>query len=441
MSFFLDWQSDGIIARLALMLYGVILVAIVVSSVLRSKALSRLLPAALLWHFVVWAFIAFWMLPYYASQGYADNYGYHHDGIEVAKLIRSGDWAGISWGLGTDSMPIISGLLYAPFGADVYGMLFFSAALGLCAGIYFCRAFSLWATPGQLRMYSLIVLFLPSFATWTSTFGKDSWIALGLGLTAYGYSLMLKTRSPAGLWQLSLGATLIAVVRPHIAVTVAGAMAFSYLWGLMQARRGSVLTKLAMVVLLIATFSLFASLAYRFLGMSEVSADSMQEYARTKGQGNAVGGSAVEIQVAPGVAGTLMAFPRGIVRVLLQPFPWEIHNFNAGLAASENLFILWLVLSHANRLPRLLLGIGREPYLLFSGTLACALLLMFSFLPNLGLLSRQRAQLLPFLFVPLVAAEAVRQRGARLADTRLRAAFEDRRGQTLPGPQIVLPST
>jgi hypothetical protein len=440
MSFSLDWQSDGFIACFALVLYGLVLVAIVWEKVRRNRALARLLPVALLWHFVVWVFIAFLMLPQYASLQEADNYVYHHKGIEVASLIRAGNWGSISWNLGSDTMPIITGLVYTPFGGDVYGMLFFSAALGLCAGVYLCRAFSLWATPAQLRRYSLVVLFLPSFVTWTSSFGKDSWIALGLGLTAYGFALMLKARTSKGLWHLSAGVAIVAVIRPHIAVVLAGSMAFAYVWGMIRARRRSVLTKLAMAAMLITTFGLLALVTFRFLGMSDASADSMQEFARTSGQENAIGGSVVEVQVAPGVAGMLLAFPRGIVRVLLQPFPWEIHNFNAGLAAAENLFILWFFLSHADRLPRLFRRTTQEPFLMFSMTLAGALLLMFSFIPNLGLLSRQRAQLLPFLFAPLVASETVRKRGSRLGPGRLRAELPDNIGRTLPVPQTVLPS-
>jgi hypothetical protein len=441
MSFFGDWQSDGIIACLALVLYGVVLLALVLPRVRRCRALARLLPGALLWHLVIWVFIAFWMLPYYAAATGADNYGYHHNGIIVAQLIRGGDWGSISWQLGSDSVPIITGLLYAPFGADIYGVLLFSAVLGLCGGLYLCLAFSLWGTPAQLRRYSLIVLFLPSFATWTSLFGKDSWIALGLGLTAYGYSLMLKTRRSTGLGHLLAGVAIVTVIRPHIAVTVVASMAFAYVWGLTQTRRVSILTKFGMVGMLIAMCGLLASVASGFLGLSDVTADSMQGYARTRGEGNDTGGSVVEVQVAPGVFGALLAFPRGIVRVLFQPFPWEIHNFTMGLAAAENLFILWFALSHAKRLRGLLRGIVREPYLLFSAALACALLLMFSFIPNLGLLSRQRAQLLPFLFVPLVGAETLRKRRARLAGIRLRAGWPYSRGRTLTGPETVLPSS
>jgi hypothetical protein len=168
----------------------------------------------------------------------------------------------------------------------------------------------------------------------------------------------------------------------------------------------------------------------------------MQEYAESHEKGNAIGGSAVEIEAAPGVTGALLAFPRGIVRVLFQPFPWEVHNFNAGLAALENLFILWFALSHARRLRRLFREIVQEPFVLFSSLFACALLLMFSFASNLGMLSRERAQLLPFVFATLVAAEAARKLPARLARTGPRLGWSHAHGRTpstlgaaLPLPQ------
>jgi hypothetical protein len=62
---------------------------------------------------------------------------------------------------------------------------------------------------------------------------------------------------------------------------------------------------------------------------------------------------------------------------------------------------------------------------------------MFSFIPNLGLLSRQRVQLLPFLFALLVGAEAVQERGTRVARITLRAAGPYSPGRLSPVPQTV----
>ncbi len=408
----LDWPSDGIVALLALVMYGVVLLALVMRGFRRSRPLSGLLPPAVAWHCVIWAFVTFWMLPAYSAMSSADAFGYHNDGMSVARLIHAGAWGEISLQLGSDTMPFVTGLLYAPFGGDIYGMLFFSAVLGLCAGLYFCLAFSLWTAPAQARKYSMIVLFLPSFAMWTSSYGKDSWIALGLGLAAYGYSLSLKARSLKGLWYLGLGVGIVTLIRPHIAVVLAMSMAFAYLWGLTRSLRGSIFTKAITVVLLISLLGFLASVAFGFLGLlgaDNFSADSVADMAETRQQGNAEGGSAVEIETAPGVSGTLRAFPRGIVRVLFEPFPWEVHNFNAGLAAMENLFILLFALSGARQARGLLRTIA-HPYLLYSWILTLTLLLMFSSIPNLGLLSRQRVQLLPFLFAPLVAAKGLEKR-------------------------------
>ena len=72
---------------------------------------------------------------------------------------------------------------------------------------------------------------------------------------------------------------------------------------------------------------------------------------RTNGDANAsAGGSVVEVQAAPGVIGAIRAFPRGVVRVLLQPFPWEVHNVNAAMAAIENLFIGMYLIRRVRRI-------------------------------------------------------------------------------------------
>lgn len=303
-------------------------------------------------------------------------------------------------------MPIITGFLYAPFGGNIYGMLIFSAVVGFCAGLYLCRAFSLWATPAQLKTYSLIVLFLPSFVTWTSIFGKDSWIALGLGLAAYGYSAMLKFRSTKALTHLLCGMAIVTVIRPHIAVILAGAAASAYLLGLVSGRSVSTFAKVGTALALIATLILLAGIARSFLKLSDVSIDAVQGYASDRAGKNVGGGSDVEVNVAPGVAGALIAFPRGIVRVLLEPFPWAIRSLGEGLAAMENVLVGILLVTGVTHIREILSGIARNPYGRFSALLACPLLLMLSLIPNLGILSRQRCQLLPFLFAVLLVRES-----------------------------------
>lgn len=410
---FLDWQSDGFLAFLVLFLYGIVLLMTMLRLVRKNPVLRRLIVPAVCWHLAVMLFTAFWVLPHYAADSKADTYGYHYEGLRLAGLMRGGDWSEIPWGVSTAATQILTAFLYLPAGGDVYGMQFFSAVLGLCGSFYFCLAFAERAAPVQVKRYSKIILFLPSFGLWTGIFGKDSWIALGLGMAAFGYSSLLKGGGK-GLWHLIGGITITTIIRPHISVAFIAAATASYIVGLTRNRRTSILLKMEIVVLLLVMFVGLASITQRFLKLEDVSVDTLAEYGEEHSAGNNTGGSAVDVHVGSGLTGVLLALPEGIIRILFQPFPWEVRNSTMGLAALENLYILWFMLGHMARLRSLFRRILKEPYALFSILFALALLLMLSLTPNLGLLSRQRVQLLPFVFAPLIAADFIRRRPSSL---------------------------
>ncbi len=407
----IDWYSDGWLARLGLIAVSIVLLTLLVRSARSCPPLIRLMRRGLFWHFIVFVGYVFWQIPYYGER--SDVFIYHNSGIEIAQLIRAGQWGDLPWALGTKAVDIIIGLLYAPFGADIYGCAIFSAVLGFGSAVYLCRAFSLWATPEQTRKYSLIVLFLPSFSVWTSIIGKDSWIALGVGLAAFGYSNMNRSATLKGLGHFVLGFLITIAIRPHIALAIAGSMAGAYIWGLTRRNVVSLPMKLFRIAVLISLVGGLYPLTLRFAGFSDdASAGNVEEYMERSGEANAAGGSVVEVQTAPGIVGAIRGFPRAVVRVLLEPFPWEVHNLNAALAAAENLFVGWFILMRARRLRRMVGEVIRRPYFLFAFIITIGLLAMFSYVPNLGLLSRQRAQLLPFLFAVLVAGDLVRPRRA-----------------------------
>jgi hypothetical protein len=405
MSLFLDWYTDGWFAQVGQVVLGVLILVLVNNGARKCKPLRGLLSWAMLWHLVVFGYYIFWVVPYYGNV--ADARGYHEQGMEIAQLIRSGQWGSIQWGLSTVATNVLTGFIYSIFGVDAFGISFLSSTMGFAALVYFCRAFSLFTPSAQARKYSAIILFMPSIALWTGLFGKDSWIALGLGLAAYGYSLMHKSANSRGIGHLVLGFVLTGVVRPHIALALAVSMTTAYMWGLTQNTRGSLPMKLLRVAALLLIVGALYPVTMKFVGLrGELNADNMEEYMRTNGELNArAGGSVVNVQAAPGILGVVEAFPRVAIRVILQPFPWEVTNLNSALAALENLFIGWLILPYFRHFRGLFREMSKEPYILFSGILSLAILAMFTFVPNLGLLSRQRVQLLPFLFAVLVAAE------------------------------------
>jgi hypothetical protein len=230
--------------------------------------------------------------------------------------------------------------------------------------------------------------------------------------------MMQKSTSTRGFWHFLTGFSIIAIIRPHIALMLAIAMAGAYFWGVTRTARGSVPMKILRVTILVAIIAGLYPLTLSFLGLSgTASTESMEEFMRANGEANArAGGSVVEVQVAPGLGGMIRALPRGVVRVLLEPFPWEVRNVNSALAAAENLFIAALLISYSRRIMVIFRAIARVPYFLFSSFLTVGLLLLFSFLPNLGLLSRQRVQMLPFLFGVLVAPASSRRRESQSRD-------------------------
>jgi hypothetical protein len=376
----------------------------------RQAFLRRLLQRLLLWRFVVYLFLVLWMLPYYAESG-ADAIFYHIRGLEVASAIRAGAWNDIVWGLGSPAFTILTGVLYLPFGGSLNALYFLSMFVGLGAAISLYKAFALFGSPRQSRVYGLLVFFLPSYSMWTSIHGKDSWVGLGLGLSAYGYGLWLRGNTSKGVLRLGLGMLLVTVFRPYVACLIAAALLASQVVCHGRGAATSWAQKALRLAVLLPLFLFVALLAKDFVGLGELTANAALAQNDLQVRGNAQGGSAIEYETAYSVTDLIKGFPAAIVKVLFRPFLWEAHNLNAVLAAIENVFLLFFTLRRVGSLKARIGQVARQPYLMFSITLAFLLLFVYSGTPNLGLLSRMRAQLLPFVFVALVGMETNTSRG------------------------------
>jgi hypothetical protein len=71
-----------------------------------------------------------------------------------------------------------------------------------------------------------LLLFLPNMHFWTASFGKGSFIFLGLGLVAYGMANILRRKLP-----LLLGLLLVYHVRPHVFLFMAIGIIFGFVTG------------------------------------------------------------------------------------------------------------------------------------------------------------------------------------------------------------------
>jgi hypothetical protein len=379
-----------------------------------SPVLRRLGLRIVMWHVLVLLFTVLWLLPYYADR--TDAIRYHFEGQEIANLVRAGLWGQIYWTLGTRAMSNIVGLFYVPFGSNLYAMYLISALIGIAAVLYFFRAFALFQPTRSAKAYALLLFFLPSFSVWSCILGKDSLAALGLALISYGYAIWLKGCHGRAMAHIVVGLVVVGVVRPHMAlIGLIGAFLVEIICR-GAAVRGTVLGKIIRVVAVSAMLYLLGPLTQDFVGLDENTATAALGRMDISTQGNQYGGSAVETPTISTPLQMALFFPSGVVRVLFRPFPWEANNFNAALAALENLFIAYLVLRRLRHLPGLFVGIRGRPYSCYCLIVAFELLVILGPTPNLGLLSRERTQLLPFFFAFLLTGHSMPQSRRRFGN-------------------------
>jgi len=417
--------------------------ALILRAIEHSPALSRLSARIIAWRVLVFLFTVFWLLPYYVDR--TDAIRYHLEGQEIAGLIRSGFWGQINWTLGTPAMSDIVGLFYAPFGSNIYAMYLISALIGIAAVLYFVKAFALFQPTRSVKPYALLLIFLPSLSVWTCILGKDSLAVLGLALISYGYAIWLKGRNGRAVAHLVAGIVIVGVVRAHMALIGLTGVFLAEIICSSSGVRGTPLGKIARVVATLAMLYLLVPVTKDFVEIDEASSTAVLSRMDVGTQGNQYGGSAVETPSISSPLQMALFFPSGVVRVLFRPFPWEANNFNAALAALENLFIAYLVLKKLKHLPGLFVGIRRRPYSCYCLIVAFELLVLLGPTPNLGLLSRQRAQLLPFFFAFLLTVPSrpqARRRffdkfsapGARSPASTLEPFESPERGHAVPTP-------
>ncbi|MGH9018595.1 MAG: hypothetical protein ACRDY1_12670, partial [Acidimicrobiales bacterium] len=96
-----------------------------------------------------------------------------------------------------------------------------------------------------------------------------------------------------------------------------------------------------------------------------------------------------------------LLFPRDIYTVLFDPLPITARSITQVLASGENTVILIFFLTSLRRL-RLIFRVGRErPFVILCMVYSVAFIYSFAALGNLGLITRERTVLFPFLLVLL----------------------------------------
>ena len=333
--------------------------------------------------------------------GVGDAGRYFAAGRNISRQIWAFDFSFINGMLslgrplrGTQFVEVFSGFVQSLIGPTIRGEFLFMALLGYGGLLLIAASFIEGQSLQQARAYLVWICVWPSLWFWPSTIGKEALILFATGLAVYGYS----GRSGRMRWiPLALGLSLALAIRPHYALLIAVSLAAAY-W-LTIGRRWTPRTTLqAAASAVLAVWMLGQSLAQ--LGLADADLEGIREFVQYRADLTERGGSNIGSATGYGLFSTPMAF----VNILFRPFLWEAHNALAAASALE-IAAFWIVVWR-RRLPlRIALRYWRSDRLL---RLAIPLTLMYILMigltfGNLGIISRQRAIIFPFLFLLLEA--------------------------------------
>jgi hypothetical protein len=253
------------------------------------------------------------------------------------------------------------------------------------------------------RRYVLLMLFLPSVLYWPSALGKDAWMLFMLGLASYGASLVFDRRLHG--WAIARSGHLRLPPRSAAPCADSGRCACSRIRDVDSAGtsleprpRSQSLGAGVLVVGLSFALSATSDLLPTFspsdpLGTAGDALDSVQS--RT-----AIGGS--EIDSAQ--ANSLLTYPYAVITVLLRPLPFEARSLTTLLASMESMLLIALFWKWRRNVVAAFGSLRSSAYMRFALLYAALFTFAWSSVSNLGIIARQRVQVLPFLLVLLVVA-------------------------------------
>lgn len=338
--------------------------------------------------------------------GLGDAAGYFHEGMEIAHRIWSLDFSflgemaalrGSLWG--TPFLRVVSGFVLGVIGPTIRGeFLAFSlfAYLGLLLlAVAFARARPEISNAPYLTWLCL----WPSLWFWPSSIGKEALVILATGLVVYGY---MGRKDRPNVIPLVAGLALALSIRPHFAAVLAVCLAAAY-W-LTRGRRWTPGTVVQAV--LSATVAVWVmGKALTQLGVGDADLEGVREYVQYRSRLTEVGGSSID----PAGGQGLLSIPLAFMNILFRPFVWEAHNVFALVSALEMLFFWWIVWRRRGEFWTCLRYWRSDRLLRFAVpfTLLYVMMIGLTF-GNLGIISRQRVMVFPFLFLFIESAPASR---------------------------------
>jgi hypothetical protein len=161
--------------------------------------------------------------------------------------------------------------------------------------------------------------------------------------------------------------------------------------------------KVVGVAILIVGFSFALSQASELLpGFDEQGGPSLTTALETTSDRTERGGSEIEV-TSPN---SPLEYPQAFVTVMFRPLLFEATSAVSAVAALESTALLILAVVSRRRVVTAVRQAGREPYLMMAGLYTLGFAFAWSAIGNLGIIARQRVQVLPLLLLFLSVAMA-----------------------------------
>lgn len=348
---------------------------------------------------VVGTLARYWMVA--VLYGGGDSYRYFEVGNQLADVWQSGRVPVLtgSGAFGTQIIEYFTGTLFAIFSPDmVSGFLLFSLfAFG--GQLMFYAAFRRWAAPGQLKPYAFFILFLPTYVFWPSSIGKDAIVVFAIGGAAYFASRLLMAYEVRWLTGLFLFLGILGLIRIHVAGLVVVGLAAAALLSRMHSAAGAAARFRRVVTLggFLAAGLLVLTVFPDIFGVDLTGGDALDSFTsdvvrRTSESGTVAAGGPV--------AGPA-DFPGAVALALFRPFAFEASELQHLFAAAETTLLLGLTIWKLPGILRNRKAWRANAFLVFATFYVISYSIAFSVVRNLGIVARQRGQVLA-LFLCIV---------------------------------------
>jgi hypothetical protein len=397
-------------APIGIVIVGIVLLAVSVPIARRlgraegDPRLTTLLLIGLLLHFL--ASPAQIFVDNHAYHGVADFSGYVHQGAALSSNFRALHFttqgAGLRSALGDGSVSIAAGIVFALVGVNEIAAFWVFAWFSWLGAIFFYRAFCLTFPEGEHRRYALMLFLLPSLLFWTSDVSKEAIMMLALGITSLGAARAL-SRQRRGYSLIAIGTAMGIFTRPNEYALLLGAFTIAMFFRPSDASgRPRVVRRLGTLIFLAVILAVTAVSTVKFVhsNAGTVSTIIGSHHKKTANTNSATAAAGLGSSNVPFSKDPLL-YPRDIYTVLFDPLPITARSITQLLASGENTVILVLVLTSLRRL-RSVYRAGRErPYVLLCAVYTLGFIYAFAALGNLGLITRERTLLFPYLLVLL----------------------------------------